>query len=64
MGLLGEKANEAYIPLGVPYTGPLAFGMLMSVIINSQNEKRTNEWLTSALYVNNERTNAPPSASK
>ena len=35
MGLLGEKANEAYIPLGVPYTGPLAFGMLMSVIINS-----------------------------
>ena len=62
MGLLGEKANEAYIPLGGSVHR--AFGMLMSVIINSQNEKRTNGWLTSALYVNNERTNAPPSASK
>ena len=61
MGLLGEKANEAYIPLGVSVRRGLWDA---DVRHNSQNKKRTNEWLTSALYVNNERTNAPPSASK
>ena len=45
MGLLGEKANEAYIPLKVSVHRGL-WDADADVRHNSQNEKRTGEWLT------------------